>query len=74
MNGVCAKFMAEAGFSVCHCSVSSVARLRDTSENTLLTEQWHTVSPTLRLGRVHTFRLIGDTVDAGRFLIGRFST
>ena len=42
---VCAKFMAEEGFSACHCSMSSAAGVEDTSENTLLTEQWHTAVP-----------------------------
>ena len=37
--------MAETGFSVCHCSVSSAAGLGDASESALLTEQWHTAPP-----------------------------
>ena len=41
---VCSKLMAEAGFSVCHCSVSSAVGLGDTPGNTLLAEQWHTAA------------------------------
>ena len=42
---VCAKIIAEAEFSVCHCSVSSAAGFGGTAENTRLTEQWHTAAP-----------------------------
>ena len=50
-NRVCAKFMAEVRFSVCHCSVSS-AGLGGTPE-TLLAEQWHTGDPLVVI-RAHT--------------------
>ena len=51
-NRVCAKFVAEVGFSVCHCSMSS-GGLGGTPENTLLAVQWHTGDP-LAVIRAHT--------------------
>ena len=53
MMWVCAKFMAEARFSVCHCSMSSASGSGDTCELTLLTEQWHTATP-IAMILVHT--------------------
>ena len=40
--------------AVCHCSMSSVAGLGDTSE-TLLTEQWHTAALVAMI-LAHTYR------------------
>lgn len=57
--GTCAEFVADAGFSVCHCSLSSVQAWATPAGDTPLTEQWHTVASivtilpnTLNVGRV----------------------
>ncbi len=47
---------------MCHCSLSSAAGLGDTSENALLTEQWHTAAP-IAIIPAHTRR---PNRDAGR--------